>query len=67
MSGNTGCDVLAKLGRPDDFDMVATRAGESGTFWYHTGSTQTYNLKTHMVVMEESESGTRTVVTSVVW
>ena len=65
--GDTGCDVLAKLGRPDDFDTITTELGGSMNWWYNTGSTQTRDFKAHLVTLRLNESGAGIVVTSVVW
>ncbi len=65
--GDTGCDVLAKLGRPDDFDTVETEFGGHLNFWYRTGSTQARDLKMHLVVMEENEDGPGMKVIRVGW
>ncbi len=65
--GDTGCDVLAKLGRPDDYDTVETETDGHLNFWYRTGSTQTRDLKMHLVVMAENENGSGMVVIRVGW
>lgn len=65
--GDSVCDVFAKLGRPDDLETITTEFGGALNFWYRTGSTETYDLKMHLVVLEQDESGNRLVVTSVVW
>ena len=65
--GDTGCDVLAKLGRPDDFDTITTQLGGSMNWWYHTGSTQTRDFKTHLVTLDANEEATGVIVASVVW
>ncbi len=65
--GDTGCDVLAKLGRPDDSGAVTTEVGSALNFWYRTGTTQRGNVRMHLVVLEPDESRGGTVVTSVVW
>ena len=61
------CDVLAKLGRPDDFDTITTEVGGAMNWWYNTGSTQTGNFKTHLVTFGANEEATGIVVTSLVW
>jgi hypothetical protein len=65
--GDTGCDVFAKLGRPDDIETITTEFGEALNFWYQTGTTQLGNIKMHLVVLGEDDAGTGTVVTSVAW
>ncbi len=65
--GDTGCDVLAKLGRPDDFDTITTEVGGAMNWWYNTGSTQTRDFKTHLVTLGANKEATGVVVTSVVW
>ncbi len=65
--GDTGCDVLAKLGRPDRVQTIQTAATVGLNLWYNTGSTQTYDYRSHLVTLGPDESETRFVVTSVVW
>ena len=65
--GDTGCDVLAKLGSPDDVDTITTEVGGAMNWWYNTGSTQTQDFKTHLVTLGANEEATGVVVTSVVW
>lgn len=65
--GDTVCDVLAKLGRPERVETIQTQATMALNLWYRTGSTQTYDLQSHLVTLGPDESETRFVVTSVVW
>ena len=64
--GDSGCDVLAKLGRPNRVETIQVEGGGSMNFWYRTGSTQTYDFQMHLVVLEPHES-LMMVVKSVVW
>ena len=65
--GDSLCDVFAKLGAPDRSTTIATAVGGAVNLWYHTGSTQTYDFQTHVIVLEENETETAMIVTSVVW
>ena len=65
--GDSVCDVFAKLGAPDDVQTITTEFGGAVHFQYSTGTTSQRNLKAHLVVLGENDSGTQMVVTSVVW
>jgi len=65
--GDSGCDVLAKLGRPDDIRSVSTENDTYFNLLYHTGSTQTYDYKAHQVTLVMNQMLNGLVATSVVW
>ena len=57
--GDSGCDVLAKLGRLDDYlQTVTTEPRDALDFWQMTLTTQLRNLKSHLVVLQPDASGT---------
>ena len=64
--GDTGCDVLAKLGRPDEVRTISSTAGEALHLQYHTGSVRTRDFQAHLVVLELNDAN-QPVVTQVVW
>lgn len=64
--GDSGCDVLAKLGMPDNVGTIEWEGRGEVQFWYHTGSTQTYDRRTHLVTLRPGQERSW-VVSSVVW
>ena len=57
--GDSGSDVLAKLGHLDDYlQTVTTKPRDALDFWQMTPTTQLRNLKSHLVVLQPDVSGT---------
>lgn len=66
--GDTGCDVLAKLGTPYKIGLVdEPRADSMLILWYQTGTTQARDWREHRIVIELDSTGTGMVVTGVAW
>lgn len=57
--GDSGSDVLAKLGYLDDYlQTVTTKPRDARDFWQMTPTTQLRKLKSHLVVLQPNASGT---------
>jgi len=63
--GDSLCEVLAKLGGPDDGMHTQVQGGETLTLYYYTGTPST-GRATHLVEISPGEDG-RGRVTAVVW